>query len=210
MRPGAVEDAPLGLRERRRLQTEAEIHEAAISLFEEKGVAATTVQDIADRAGISSRTFFRYFASKDQAALPGHRRMLDVIESLDVSAMPGPVDPMHLIADAAERVMLSENTASLGEHRRIARLLAMEGDMRSLAAAQEQDLSKALRAALQRNFPEHDDARLLLVAEVYLALWRTSWIRWGELAAEGEAVDPILIFRECRSQLDSLFQSGAA
>ena len=57
---GAVADGarpPIGLRERRRSQTRAEIAEAALDLFERQGVAATTVEDIAAAAGISPRTF---------------------------------------------------------------------------------------------------------------------------------------------------------
>lgn len=204
MSPNTSSEQPLGLRERRRLQTENEIHEAAITLFEQKGVAATTVQDIADAAGISSRTFFRYFASKEQAALPGQRRMVDAMASVDFSNVQSTSDLLRIMADVAESVMLSENQPSAGEHRRIARLLATEGDMRSLAAAQEQYLGKVLRESLERNLPNYDAASLLLVAEISLALWRTSWMRWGELSAQEVIVEPIVVFRECRATLDGM------
>jgi len=58
-----------GLRERRRLATEREVGDAALTLFEARGVAATTVGDIARAAGISERTFFRYFSSKEETVL---------------------------------------------------------------------------------------------------------------------------------------------
>ena len=57
------------LRERRKRATEIEISEAALELFEQNGVAATTVGDIARAAGISERTFFRYFSSKEETVL---------------------------------------------------------------------------------------------------------------------------------------------
>lgn len=56
-----------GLRERRRQETQRELADAALDLFEHHGVHGTTVDDIARRAGTSQRTFFRYFPTKEAA-----------------------------------------------------------------------------------------------------------------------------------------------
>jgi AcrR family transcriptional regulator len=48
------------------------IAQAAVRLFEKRGLAATTVEMIAAEAGISPRTFFRYFDTKESAAFPDH------------------------------------------------------------------------------------------------------------------------------------------
>ncbi|XVV15628.1 TetR family transcriptional regulator [Actinoplanes sp. CA-131856] len=61
------------LRERRRLATQAEIEAAALELFGERGSERTTVEDIAAAAGVSQRTFFRYFPTKEDAALGVNR-----------------------------------------------------------------------------------------------------------------------------------------
>jgi AcrR family transcriptional regulator len=62
----APETAPrLDLRERRKLQTRMEVVEASLELFQSQGFEATTVDQIAKRAGISMPTFYRYFPSKD-------------------------------------------------------------------------------------------------------------------------------------------------
>ncbi len=53
------------LRARRRAETMALIEAAAADLFEAQGYEQTTVEQIADRAGISMRTFYRHCASKD-------------------------------------------------------------------------------------------------------------------------------------------------
>src|SRR4051812_31838262 len=53
------------LRERNRHRTRAEIAEAALGLFEEKGYEAVTVDQIAAVAGVSTATFFRYFKAKE-------------------------------------------------------------------------------------------------------------------------------------------------
>ena len=63
-----LDDEPVGLRERRRRETQREVSDAALELFERKGVAATTVDEISRVAGISARTFFRYYATKEDAA----------------------------------------------------------------------------------------------------------------------------------------------
>ena len=59
----------LPLRERRRLQTELEIQRATLSLAQEQGFDNVTTEAIADRAGISPRTFFNYYPNKEAAAV---------------------------------------------------------------------------------------------------------------------------------------------
>lgn len=60
---------PASLRERRRSQTELAIHDAARAAALEYGLHGATIEAIAERAGISQRTFFNYFASKEDAVL---------------------------------------------------------------------------------------------------------------------------------------------
>lgn len=68
MQDGSISRQPeYGLREQKRLRTRHELTDAATSLVLEKGYSKVNIEDICAVAGISRRTFFNYFDSKDQA-----------------------------------------------------------------------------------------------------------------------------------------------
>ena len=60
-----VSDRPAGRRERRRAETRERIVRHALQLFSERGVSATTIEDITDAADVGKGTFFNYFPTKE-------------------------------------------------------------------------------------------------------------------------------------------------
>ena len=70
-----------GLRERHRRRTAADLEEAALKLFSDRGFDAVTIDDIAAAADVSRRTFFRYYAAKEDVVLSDHPRRLDELQA---------------------------------------------------------------------------------------------------------------------------------
>lgn len=199
------DEEPHDLRTRRKRDTRREIHRAALDLFEERGVRETTVQQIADRVGISARTFFRYFATKEQAALPAQRGMLAMIDAFEV---PGD-DPAVVLAhlERATEGVIADTEHE--EHFRIARLLARESDFRALVGGQQLQLAERLARRLSQVLTDADPTTVRLLAETSVTVWRTCWDRWGESAALGVEREPVEVYRECCLVLRRITGAGA-
>lgn len=76
-------EAPaLGRRERRREDTRTRLVAAARALFMKRGFDGTSMEEIAERAGVSRRTCFRYFPSKEELAFPHRERRLQRFDAL--------------------------------------------------------------------------------------------------------------------------------
>ncbi|MBR1125123.1 TetR family transcriptional regulator [Bradyrhizobium lablabi] len=98
-RPSAA-DAPAkkeGLRERKRRETLRRIAETGIRLFLQNGYAATTLEAIAEQAGISRRTFFYYFKSKEEIILVWQSGFAELIRRaiLEQSTKQAPLDAVR-------------------------------------------------------------------------------------------------------------------
>ncbi len=77
-----MDAAPKSRREQKKAEVREALVEAADTLFVEQGYEGTTVDQIAERAGVSRRTFFRYFPSKEAIAFPRAEQRLEVFRAL--------------------------------------------------------------------------------------------------------------------------------
>lgn len=99
-----------GLRERKKAQTRQGIRDAAVRLFTEHGYHRTTVADIADAAGVSPRTFFGYFPTKESVLVAEVEPALTRLEALLLDpARPHPA--LRVLRDWLEQDLLLQPTA---------------------------------------------------------------------------------------------------
>lgn len=97
-----------GLREARKRRTRRALVEAALDLALDRGLEATTAEDVAQRAGVSARTFFNYFATKDAVfAAPGldvAARLVELVRAAPPCA-PDPAAVWAVLRGAALAVL---------------------------------------------------------------------------------------------------------
>ena len=88
-----------GLRDRKKEETRRALREGAARLFAERGFAGTTIEDVAARANVSRRTFFRYFDSKEALLLPDLDDLFDLVEAA-LARQPAAVEPLAAVCAA--------------------------------------------------------------------------------------------------------------
>ena len=164
-----------GVRERKRQETRQRISEAGLKLFAAHGYEATTLDAIAAEAGISRRTFFHYFKSKDEILLSLQQGLGDTIVAA-LAEQPRASTPL----EATRKALKSMVAPYSNEH-----LLAIDKLMRSSEAVQARKQAGYLHdelvlfAALQKMWPDESDVALRLVAALTINTVRLTLDRWS-------------------------------
>ena len=181
--PYAVTVETTTLTERRKAATERDIAAAAAALFAEQSVAGVTAEQIAARAGVSVRTFYRYFARKEDAIAPilsfGARQWQDAFAQVGERSLREQV-PAVIEAQLAEGEGL-ELEMMLG----VLRGLDDDTAMRDVWLRVNDDSERRLRDILQHRGVDGWEARLL--AAVATAAIRVGLEEW---AADPEGPRP--------------------
>ena len=103
--------APQGLRERKRQQTRQRIVDAGLALFLQKGIEATTLDEIAAAADISRRTFFAYFPAKEDIVLAWEEGATEALDAAVTEAAKGrpPLEAVQVAVTSLAPVFANHN-----------------------------------------------------------------------------------------------------
>jgi AcrR family transcriptional regulator len=156
--------------------------QAALALFGERGYENTTVAEIAERAGLTERTFFRHFADKREVLFAGAHELQELLVSA-VASTPDSMSPIEAVAAGVEAI-----AALLQDNRGFARqrqaIIAASAELRERELIKLAGLSAALAGTLRARGVEEPIASL--TAEMGIAVFRVAFERWVQDANERE------------------------
>lgn len=189
-----VGDAPIGRRERKRLQTRAALIRAAMELFDQRGFDEVTVADIAERADVDPSTFFRHFGSKEAVLFTDFEDFLEHAQALiSGQTAEGPI--LDVLRDGSVRLAVEQPfDGALALLR--ARLTATSPEMHAQDLVQSERLVGAvtLGVAHQLGVDPELDARPYLIASMWVGAF--SWYRRRAMLEAEPVDDPVMTVDE--------------
>jgi AcrR family transcriptional regulator len=147
-----------------------------MELFGERGFEEVTVAEIAERAGLTERTFFRYFADKREVLFGGSDQTKAVLVDA-VLAAPESASPLDAVAAGLTAFStLLEEQRGRDFARRRQRIITSNDELLERELIKLAGWAVALAEALRSRGVEEANARL--AAEVGMAVFRTAFDRW--------------------------------
>ncbi|MGW4384580.1 TetR/AcrR family transcriptional regulator [Kitasatospora sp. NPDC004531] len=182
----AVDPQPPGLRERKKQRTRGALVEAANRLFQRQGYAKTTVDEIAASVEVSQRTFFRYFANKEEVALAVLADAEETFLAL-LRERPAEENPLEAMRGAVRQVWLTLDEGRVAERGTVAGALELfeliESTPTLLAAhlrhALQQEVEVARVLAEREGLDPALDLRPRLLAAVFGTVVRLSHLSYA-------------------------------
>ncbi|SFB90854.1 transcriptional regulator, TetR family [Nocardioides terrae] len=162
--------------------------DAALELFAEQGYDRTTAGDIATRAGVTERTFFRHFADKREVLFAGpvllDEVVVETVGAVDPEAAPWPV-AIAAVREAAARLGAARTPAQAAQR---ARIVAQTPALQERELLKMASMTSAIAAALVGRGVAEPLANL--AAHSAVAVFSAAFARW----ASGEEDRP---FEQC-------------
>jgi AcrR family transcriptional regulator len=144
-------------RQRKRARTRAAIIDAATDMFETRGYGATTVADIAAAADIGTRTFFDYFASKDELLFPEvDARVLATVDAIATRSVDD--RPADVLLRALQRVVDADRDLTARSARLRMHVVATVPAVRGRALQLQLDAQREIARHLVNAYPDELDA----------------------------------------------------
>ena len=176
------------------------LQDAALTLYGERGFDTTTVAEIAEQAGLTKRTFFRYFTDKREVLFSGAAALEELFVT-EVGAAAASAAPLYAVAAALDAV-----AATFEERREFAarrqQIIAANPELQERELIKLASLAAAVAQALRRRGV--DDPAAILTAEAGIAVFRVAFERWVDQAGRQ------LLQRLIRESLDELRAVTAA
>jgi AcrR family transcriptional regulator len=184
---------PLTLQERKQQLVKDTIWDAAIYLFDQKGYDETTVDDIAERAGVSRRSFFRYFSSKSDLmghGIVGYATYLS--EAIEACPPAYQVQEVfrHTVLQVAQRVSVHPRT------RKIIQITTKYPAAREAQESRSAELQECVRKAFARRIKARskDDLMPDVLGQLTISVLSVIFRSWYERDGKdiSQTVDRVL------------------
>lgn len=158
-------------------RAEDRLRESALALFLERGYENVTVTDITDHAGLTRRTFSRYFADKRDVLFAGSDQLPPALADAVLKADAG-LTPFEALLSALEKV--GDVVAARAAPHAAQRQAIIDGstELQERGRTKFAAVSDALDAALRQRGADPQTAGLL--ASVGVAIFRTAFARWAD------------------------------
>jgi AcrR family transcriptional regulator len=178
------------------------LQEAALALYSERGFDQTTAAQIAARAGLTERTFFRHFADKREVLFGGSALLQERIVA-GVAAAPPEDGPLAAVGGglAAAAVMLGEFRRDLSRQRHA--VIAANPELRERELAKLADYAAAVARALHHRGVGEPQASL--AAEAGMTVLRVAVERWS---SGGDDRDLAEVMRDSMAVLRAVAGGG--
>ena len=170
------------------------LERAALELYRERGFDQTTVTEIAERAGLTERTFFRYFADKREVLFWGQDRLRELYVNT-IEAAPESAAPIDAVAAALEAtVPVFQERHELVRQRQA--VIAANPELQERELLKRAALASAMADALRLRGVT--DPAASLATDVGVIAFKTAYARW---IGEPDEQDLSRLIRESLDQL---------